>query len=209
MQQNTPEWLNERAGKINGSEMCDVMAFAMKSGVRTDKPLKARTDLVAKIVGEILTGEPAPQSKSKSMDWGHDVEKAARRAYEAMTGEIVELVASVTHPRLPYVRCSPDGRIGTNGGIQIKCPANPVVHITTLRDGMPIEHLPQVQAEIAIQGLEWIDFVSFDPRMPERIRLFVQRVYPDKEFIAQMEQDCESLWGEVTELLETIGLKAA
>lgn len=204
-EQGSQEWLRERAGKINASEMYDVLAFAKNGG----KPLKARTDLIAKIVGEILTGEPASSVRAKSLDWGHDVEAAARQAYSAATGEIVETIVGVTHPLYPFIRCSPDGAVRPNGGIQIKCPASPVVHINTLRHGMDDEHKAQVQAEIWIQGLEWLDFVSFDPRMPEHLRLYIERITPDHAFIAAMETHCLSLWVEVQDLLETLNLPVA
>jgi hypothetical protein len=200
MIQNTPEWREARAGKITASRMADVLAFGKRDG----KPLQARRDYIGDIVAEILTGEPREQVKAKSLDWGHDVEAAARAAYEAETGQIVIAAGFVLHATIPYVGCSPDGLIGADGMTQIKCPANPAVHIETLRNGMPAEHIPQVQAEMWVTGRAWNDFVSFDPRMPAHLRLYRQRIERDPQYIETLAQACASLWDEVSALLASL-----
>lgn len=205
MEQNTTEWLQARAGKITASRMCDVMAFGKRDG----KPLKSRQDYIGDIVAELLTGEPKDQVRAKPLDWGHDVEAAARTAYEAETGEIVQQVGFMVHPLLPYIGCSPDGMIGGNGQTQIKCPSNPAVHIVTLRDGMPEEHIAQVQGEMFVTGREWSDFVSFDPRMPEHLRLYRQRIHRDEKYIEQLANACESLWAEVQTYINYLNQRAA
>ena len=200
MNQNTPEWREARAGKITASRMCDVLALGKRDG----KPLKARTDYIGDIIGEILTGEPKAQVRAAALDWGHDVEAAARTAYEAETGEIVAQTGFVVHPLLPYIGCSPDGLIGRDGMHQIKCPANAAVHIVTLTDGMPDDHIPQIQAELFVTGREWSDFVSFDPRMPPHLRLYRQRVPRDEAYIKTIAEACASMWDEVQELLNRL-----
>ncbi|SEJ54779.1 lambda exonuclease family protein [Frateuria terrea] len=205
MDQNTTEWLQARAGKITASRMCDVMAFGKRDG----KPLKSRQDYIGDIVAELLTGEPKEQVKARPLDWGHDVEAAARVAYEAETGEVVQQVGFLTHSLLPYIGCSPDGLIGGDGQMQIKCPNNPAVHIATLRDGMPEEHIAQVQGEMFVTGRAWSDFVSFDPRMPEHLRLYRQRIKRDEAYIEQLAAACESLWAEVQTYITYLNEKAA
>jgi hypothetical protein len=205
MIQNTPEWLAARAGKITASRMADVMAFGKRDG----KPLKARQDYIGDIVAEILTGEPKAQTRAAPLDWGHDVEAAARAAYEAETGEIVVQVGFVGHPLLPYIGCSPDGLIGADGQTQIKCPANAAVHIETLRSGMPEDHIPQVQGELFVTGRGWSEFVSFDPRMPPHLRLYRQRIERDQKYIDTLASACESLWREVQSYIAFLSEKAA
>lgn len=200
MDQNTIEWREARAGKITASRMCDVMAFGKRDG----KPLKARQDYIGDILAELLTGEPKEQAHAKPLDWGHDVEDAARAIYEAETGEIVQRVAFMQHPLLPYIGCSPDGLVGADGQIQIKCPANPAVHIATLRDGMPDEHIAQVQGEMFVTGRAWSDFVSFDPRMPPHLRIYCQRIARDQAYIDTLAEACASLWAEVQSLLNEL-----
>ncbi len=208
MDQNTPEWRLARAAKITASRMSDVIAFAKKDG----KPLKARTDYIGEIVAELLTGEPRQQVRAAPLDWGHDVEAAARAAYEAETGVIVQYggdVAFITHPDLPYIGCSPDGLIGTDGQHQIKCPQNPAVHIETLQSGMPDEHMPQVQGEMLVTGRAWSDFVSYDPRMPPNLRLYIQRIPRDEVYIAMLTKQCQSLWDEVQAVMAKLQKIAA
>lgn len=205
MEQNTQEWRDARAGHITASRMCDVLAFGKRDG----KPLKARADYIGDIVAELLTGEPREQVRAKPLDWGHDVENAARAAYEAETGEIVQRVGFMEHPLIPYIGCSPDGMIGTDGQQQIKCPNNPAIHIATLRDGMPEEHIPQVQGELLVTGRAWSDFVSFDPRMPPHLRLYRQRIPRDDKYIATLAEACESLWAEVQSYIQYLNKRAA
>lgn len=205
MEQNTREWRDARAGHITASRMCDVLAFGKRDG----KPLKARTDYIGDIVAELLTGEPREQVRAKPLDWGHDVEDAARAAYEAETGEIVQRVGFMEHPLIPYIGCSPDGLVGTDGQQQIKCPNNPAIHIATLRDGMPDEHIPQVQGELLVTGRAWSDFVSFDPRMPPHLRLYRQRIPRDDKYIATLAEACESLWAEVQSYIQYLNKRAA
>ena len=205
MEQNTQEWRDARAGHITASRMCDVLGFGKRDG----KPLKARADYIGDIVAELLTGEPREPARAKPLDWGHDVENAARAAYEAETGEIVQRVGFMEHPLIPYIGCSPDGMIGTDGQQQIKCPNNPAIHIATLRDGMPEEHIPQIQGELFVTGRAWSDFVSFDPRMPPNLRLYRQRIVRDEKYIATLAEACESLWAEVQSYIQYLNKRAA
>lgn len=205
MEQNTQEWREARAGKITASRMADVLAFGKRDG----KPLKARQDYIGDIIAEILTGEPKDQVRAKPLDWGHDVEEAARAAYEAETGVIVVTTGFMTHPLIPYIGCSPDGLIDATGQVQIKCPNNPAVHIATLRDGMPEEHVPQVQAEMYVTGRDWSDFISYDPRMPEHLRLYRQRIPRDDKYIAMLADACATLWAEVQVMLKFLNERAA
>lgn len=219
MEQNTDEWYRARAGKITASRMADVLAFdpgggVFKSGPRKgqEKPAKSllcREDYIGDIVGEILTGEPKGQVRAKAMDWGHDVEAAARAAYEAETGEIVTLSAFVVHPTIDYLGCSPDGLVLDDGMTQFKCPANPAVHIQTLRDGMPDEHVPQIQTELLVTGRQWSDFVSFDPRMPLQHRLYRQRIERDDAYIQTLIDASAQLWSEVQAYIQFLNKRAA
>lgn len=202
--QNTPEWRAARAGKFTASRFCDLLAFGKRDG----KPLKARTDYIGEVVAELLTGDPREEVRAKPLDWGHDVEAAARAAYEAETGVVVEAGGFVVHPTMPFLGCSPDG-LPPGGLIQIKCPYNPAVHIETIRNGMNEDHIWQVQGEMFVTGRPWCDFVSFDPRMPERRRIYIQRVTASAELHAEIERAARSAWAEVQSILEFINSEAA
>lgn len=211
MQQNTEEWRNARAGKITASMMKAALAFdpggsIYKSGPkkgqeRPARSLQARTDYIYDIVAEILTGQAKEPIRAKALDWGHDVESAARAEYEVETAQVVQVVGFVTHPVFPFIGCSPDGLVGTQGLTQIKCPADSANHIITLETGMPEEHIPQVQGEMFVTDRVWSDFVSFDPRMPPGFRFYRQRIMRDESYIAELSKACLSLWDEVQEKL--------
>lgn len=200
VQQNTAEWLALRAGKFTASRFCDLLAFAKGNG----RPLKARTDYIGETVAELLTGQTRDQVRAKPIDWGHDVEAAARAAYEAETGVLVETTGFHVHGALPFVGCSPDFLAGTDGMGQIKCPYNPANHIETIRNGIPDEHIAQVQGEMWVTGRKWSDFVSYDPRMPPHRRLYIKRVHADTDYHKQLEAAAVSAWVEVQEILEFI-----
>lgn len=205
IEQNSAEWLALRAGKITASRAKDVLAFSKRDG----KPLQARVDYAGDILAELLTGEPRAQVRAAPLDWGHDVEAAARAAYEAETGEMVVQIGFVQHPLLPYVGCSPDGLIGGDGMLQIKCPHNPAVHAMTWREGMPDDHVPQIQFELWVTGRAWSDFVSYDPRMPAHRRLYIQRISRAEKLIEHIAESAASLWAEVQSMYSEMMKEAA
>lgn len=199
---NTPEWKAARAGKITASRASDVIAFSK----RDKSPLKARADYIGDIVAEILTGEPKRSVRASSLDWGHDVEALALAAYCVETGAIVERSPFLIHPDFPYIGATPDALVGSDGQVQVKCPENPCNHVQALRNGMPEEHMPQVQFELWVTGRAWCDFVSYDPRMPEHRRLYRQRITRDECYIAILAEHSHSLWAEVREAVDYLML---
>ena len=128
---------------------------------------------------------PYPSYQSMEMKFGTEHEPWARIAYEARTGNTVLQIGFIPHVEI-MSGCSPDGLIGFDGGIEIKVP-NTATHIDTLLNGMSREHLPQIQGGMWITGRQWWDFVSFDPRMPERYQLYTWRVQRDDAYIELLE----------------------
>lgn len=191
IEQGSQEWLLARAGHATASRFADVMAK-----VRTGEA-KTRSDYRWELVTERLTGQPVPQYVSKAMQRGTLLEPEARAAYEAETGDLVERVGFLPHPSIEWCGASPDGLIGKDGGCEIKCPDNPVIHVQTIKGGMPEEHRPQVQGGMWVTGRQWWDFISYDPRMPESMQLYVERIKRDEAYI-------ESLAAEVTRFLAEV-----
>lgn len=181
MNQGTPEWLVARAGHVTASRFSDVKA-KVKVGEAAGR-IKYRWQLVT----ERLTGGVAEDRfENDAMRWGTAQEPLARLAYEAKTQNIVEEVGLVLHPDVPFVGCSPDGLIAPDGGCEIKCPYNSVIHVQTIEGGMPTEHRAQVQGAMWVTGRKWWDFVSFDPRVPEALQLYVERIPRDDAYIAEL-----------------------
>lgn len=205
MEQGTPEWKAARAGKATGSRIKDVLA-KIKSGEAA-----ARRDYRTQLVTEILTGAPADDFfVSKDMQWGTDQEPFARGAYEVATGQLVDTVGFVDHPTLSRAGASPDGLVGWDGEnapaglVQFKCPKSSTHLEYILADEVPEEYKPQMLWEMAATGAKWCDFVSFDPRMPEHLQLFVKRFHLDEVRLAQITREVETFLGEVQAMLDAL-----
>lgn len=192
IEQRTAEWFAERCGKVTASRIADVMA-------RTQKGWGAsRANYAAQLVCERLTGVAEQGYSNAAMQWGTDWEPEAREAYGLHVGEFVDEVGFVRHPRLSDdAGASPDGLVGDDGLVEIKCP-NSATHISTLR-GEPIadKYIKQMQWQMACTGRQWCDFASYDPRLPERMRLHVQRVARDQAMIDDIEAHVQDFLAEV------------
>lgn len=182
--QGSAAWLFERVGKVTASRFCDVLA-KLKNGASA----KAREDYLWEVVIERITGAPTDHYTNAAMLWGLENELAARMRYEAETGAMVEAAGLIPHATLEGVAGSPDGLIGNDGGIEIKCPFNSAIHLRTVLDGMPEEHAAQVQGNMWVTARAWWDFVSFDPRLPPPLDLHVQRIERDEAYIAALAKE--------------------
>lgn len=193
--QGTAAWLSERAGHCTASRFKDVLASIKVGEAAT------RRNYRMQLVTERLTGIPQESYTNFAMQWGTDTEPFAREAYEIETGDVVEQTGFLLLPGTPWVGCSPDGLLGTDGGLEIKCPERSVIHVETLQGGsVPTEHVAQIQGSMWVTGRQWWDFVSFDPRMPERLRLYVQRVKRDKAYIENLAKQVATFLAEVDKL---------
>lgn len=199
-EQRSPEWHADRAGKFTGSKFVDVMARNKKTG----EPLKAYHDLVWQVVVERMTGQPVEGPTAAALQWGEDVEPFAREAYELETGNVVIEAGFIPHPTLAFAGASPDGLIGEDGGLEMKCPKNPAIHLERFINGLPDEYYPQIQGCMWVTGRKWWDFVSFDPRMPESHRLLRIRVERDDAYIQRLEAAVIEAEARVAGLLGTL-----
>ena len=180
-EQRSAAWLYERVGFCTASKFAAVMDIT-KKGTEAAKRRNYRVQLAV----ERLTNEPTQNYVSVAMQHGVDTEPLARMAYEARTGAVVEETGFIHHPTMQWVGGSPDGLVGADGGMEIKCPFESAVHVATLMDRHCEEHLAQVQGLLWITGRKWWDFVSFDPRMPKGLQLYVQRVARDEAYITDL-----------------------
>lgn len=188
MEQRTPEWFAMRAGKVTASRVADVMAKT-KSG-----PSASRANYMAELIVERLTGEPAARFTNAAMEWGTEKEPEAIAAYEFMHDASVSPAGFILHPDSLETGASPDGFVGTDGLIEVKCP-NTATHIETLLSAkVPAKYITQMQWQMACTGRAWCDFVSYDPRLPAHLSMFVSRVERDEAFIADA-------WAEVSAFL--------
>jgi putative phage-type endonuclease len=183
IEQGTLEWFAQRMGKVTASRVADVIAKT-KTGYST-----SRDNYMAQLVCERLTGTVAESFTNAAMQWGTDNEPLARAAYEAKMDVLVDEVAMITHPRIEHAGASPDGLVGDDGLVEIKCP-NTATHIDTLlTQTVPGKYITQMQWQMSCTNRKWCDFVSFDPRMPKELQLFIKRVPRDEDYISMLEKE--------------------
>lgn len=196
IEQGTAEWLALRCGKVTASRVADVIAKT-KTGYGA-----SRANYMAELIAERLTGEPAEKFTNAAMAWGTEKEPEARDLYAFMVDAEVQQVGLIEHPNINDCGASPDGLVGDDGLVEIKCP-NTATHIDTLLgQTVPAKYVTQMQWQMACTGRRWCDFVSYDPRLPDSMRLFIKRVERDQAAIDDMS-------GEVIAFLAELNDKVA
>lgn len=166
--QRSEAWFRARLGRLTGTSAAAMLA---KPTTATYQNLRIR------LVTERLTGTPQEDDfTNDAMAWGVAHEDEARIAYELATGVQVLESGFLAHDTL-MAGCSLDGHVGDMVGvIEIKAPFKTARHVATVRGGIPSDYLPQITHNLWISGAVWCDYVSYDPRLPERLRLSVHRV---------------------------------
>jgi len=189
--QGSEEWFAERRGKATASRIADIVAKT-KSGYSA-----SRANYMAQIISERLTGVTSESYSNAAMQWGIDTEPEARDAYSFHRDVDVAEVGFVVHPSIPMSGASPDGMVGEDGMVEIKCP-NTATHIDTLlSQKVPGKYNIQMQWQMACCGSSWCDYVSYDPRLPEYMRLFVVRIDRDDEHIDMLQTEVKTFLDEV------------
>ena len=190
MDQRSPDWFAARLGKVTASRVADVVAKT-KSGTSA-----SRTNYLAQLICERLTETVAEGYTSAEMQWGTDQEPYARAAYSAKVGELVEEVGFIDHPTIAGAGASPDGLVA-EGLVEIKCPNTSTALDWILSAKPPAKYVTQMQWQMACTNRPWCDFVSYDPRLPENLRLFVIRVDRDDDRIKELEQEVKEFLQEL------------
>lgn len=201
MEQLSEEWFAARRGKVTASRVGDVIAMT-KSGWGA-----ARGNYMAELITEILTGNTFERFASEAMNWGVEKEPDARNAYMFFRDVEVLPAEFVIHPRISASGASPDGLIGDDGLLEIKCPQTGT-HIETLINGScSSRYITQMQWQMACTGRQWCDFASFDPRLPAHMQLFVRRFERKQAEIDQLEKEVAQFLKEMHAKIETLQSK--
>ena len=191
IEQGTPEWFAARLGNVTASRVADVIAKT-KSGYSA-----SRENYMAQLICERMTNTVAESYSNAAMQWGTETEPLARAAYESYADVLVDQVGYVLHPSINRAGASPDGLVGLFGLIEIKCP-NTATHIDTLlSETVPSKYITQMQWQMACTARAWCDFVSFDPRLPDGLQMFVKRVEFDTEYAAMLEEEVTKFLAEL------------
>lgn len=181
MEQRTDEWFNARLGKVTASKVADVVAKT-RSGWGA-----SRDNYMSDLVCERLTGEVTKFFASFAMQQGTEREPEARAAYEYFCDEDVTEVGFVVHPNNPDAGASPDGLVGTDGLVEIKCPEK-AQHLRTLLGEAPKDvYIKQMQWQMACTDRKWCDFASYNPDFPEEMKLHITRIKRDDALITELE----------------------
>ncbi len=198
MEQRTEEWFAERLGKATASRMHDITAKT-RSGYSA-----SRANYKAQLVAERLTGTVQDSYSNAAMQWGIEKEPEARAAYAFLQGVEVEEVGFVNNKYIDMSGASPDGLVGDKGVVEIKCP-NTATHIDFLQTGkVSDKYKKQMLWQMICCERLWCDFVSYDPRMPAEMQLFVQRYERDAEAVMELENEVKTFLSEVSATVEAL-----
>lgn len=197
IEQGSPAWRALRAGKVTASRFADVLAKG-----KGTTPSKTRQSYLYQLAAEKLTGEPQESYSNEYMEWGTKNEPVARAYYELAESKNVEPIGCILHS--DDVAASPDGLVGDDGLLEIKCPKTSTQIERILNATFPSEYMAQVQGQLWISGRKWCDFVSFDPRINSDKKYFKVRVERDDEYIKTLEAEVIKFVGELKELVNKL-----
>jgi len=198
IEQRTDEWFKQRLGKVTASKIADVIAKT-KTGVSA-----SRENYSTQLTLERLTGQQAEFYTNAAMEWGTATEPQARTAYEVYREVLVDEVGFIDHPTIAMSGASPDGFVGEDGLVEIKCPESKTQMDTLLNQKVPTKYMPQMQWQMACTGRKWCDFVSYDPRMPQNLQIFVQRVERNDLYIKMLEDEVKTFLEEIDQKVEIL-----
>jgi len=191
MKQRTEEWFRARLGKVTASRIVDVMAKGQ--GV-------TRKKYMIELLVERLTGKHTESYINEAMQWGIDEEPMAVAEYEFFTEAMVDAVGFIDHPSIGMSGASPDGLVGKDGLIEIKCPTTATHIDTILGSKIPRKYLLQMTWQMACTGRAWCDFASYDSRMPSQHQLIINRVEWHDGLIAELEDGVKTFLAELDTL---------
>lgn len=198
--QESDDWMAQRAGRFTASRSSSLMAK-----IRNGAPAASRGSLLTLLAVERLTGECVPTYQNGAMARGIELEAEARDAYAFERGVAVDEAGFIPHPDIANCGCSPDGLIGDDGMLEIKCPANMEKHLDALRYGDHAkEYHWQLQHQLFVTGRSWVDAVSYDPRFPEHLQLAVVRVERDESAISELQEAIKAADSEVEAIVSEL-----
>ena len=198
--QRSEDWHSERCGKVTASRVKDLNAKPTKG--------KALNTLGLTILAERLTGVQKEFFINAAMQWGIDNESHAITAYENETGFFVNGTGLIDHPFIEMFGASPDGLVGENGQIEVKCPDTTTHLNTLLTKEVPEEHIPQITSQLACTRREWCDFVSYDPRLEPELQIIIIRVFAKELDITGLESDVRKFNKSVDEAIGKLKVAA-
>lgn len=193
LEQGTAEWAAARCGIPTASDFDKIVTAS-------GEPSKQRTKYLYQLAGERLLGKKEESYQNGAMLRGMELEAEARSLYELTYDVSIEQVGLCYKDESKLYACSPDGLIGKDGGIEIKCP-NLTTHIGYLvTEELPAEYFQQVQGNLLVTGRKWWAFMSYYPG----IKPLILKIERDKEFIKALEKQLELFCKDLDTLTEKL-----
>jgi len=194
-------WLLERVGFVTASQFKHLLP-GKKGGY-----LAARDTYKWQLITERLTGRTTEHYVNQAMQWGIDQEGFARDVFARFTGMEIDLVGFIKHPIL-MAGASPDGVLDEgNRLVELKCPTTQT-HLQTIMDGMDPMHMAQLQGQMWLTGTKCNYFVSYDPRLPASMELYIQQINRDQAYIDTLEAEVRKFLGEIDDTITMLQEKA-
>lgn len=193
VEQGSQEWLNIRLGLISASRFKDIMTEPKaKADREAGKISQTSLAYMNELIAEILTGESIELS-TRATEWGNGNEDRALTEY-CFENDVQITGTGIIISDCGFYGASPDGLIALSdkGMQEVKCPFNSKNHISNCLYGMDKQHIPQVQGNMWINGREWCDFISYDPRILGKGRLYVERIKRDNDYIEKLAEKVEN-----------------
>jgi putative phage-type endonuclease len=181
-EQGSAEWAQMRLGKVTASRVKDVMTNG-----RGSAPSKTAESYMMELIAELLTGQSKPFFENDAMRWGTETEPQARAMYQ-INNDFVEVKEVAFIELNDDIGMSPDGLIGDDGLLEIKCPTTTTQLKRALSDDYSEDYKEQIQMQLWVSGRKWCDFVSFDPRLDCSASYLQKRVYRNEDYINEMEK---------------------
>jgi putative phage-type endonuclease len=198
MEQLSQEWFEARLGKVTASRVSDVLS-TIKSGESA-----TRRNYKLQLLTERLTKKKTESYMNQAMQDGIDREPIAREIYEHLKDVKVEETGFVQHPAIEMAGASPDGLVGDDGIIEIKCPIETTHTTNLLEKKLPSKYKPQVQFQLAATGRDWCDFISYNPNFEPKHQLVVVRVERDNDYIEKIEFEILKFLAEIELLIKQL-----
>jgi len=195
-EQDSVEWFQARIGKITASRFGDIMAYSKAKG-KEGVELKCRADYRMELIAERLTHQMAQHFVTDAMKWGKEMEDYARSAYECAQDVMVQAVGYCIHPTMDFSGASPDGWVGENRIIEIKCPTTATYLGWRKSREVPQEYIDQILWNMVCGERYEADFIGYDPRLPERLQLLVIPVQYDEKRVAELEAEVRKMEAEI------------
>ena len=195
MEQRSEEWFMARLSKVTASRISDVLATTKNGEAAT------RSNYRIQLVTERLTNEPTKTYVNEAMQHGIDTEDEARAFYMFSKADVEE-VGFIDHPTIKWSGASPDGLVGDDGLIEIKCPQPNTHTLTLINRDCPQKYYNQIMWQLAVTKRSWCDFVSYQPSFPENLKMFVKRVHRDDKYIKHLEDEVQKFLTEVEDTVQ-------